>query len=122
MTVIGDEAQGPREVLWYLAKAVPDVERNEPRNIGLVLRVAESERLAYVFVTDPIAIAARGVEDVKGCLAQVTEWITTIEKYGARCLSWLPKRKSKLYYVELSGRAIKAGRVNVGALYERLVA
>lgn len=108
-------------MLWYLAKAVPDVDRNEPRNIGLIVRLAESERLAYVFITDPVVLAVRGIEDVQGCKAQVDEWIAAIEKYGATCLRWLPNRKSKSYYIEMSGRAIKPGRVNVGALYDRLV-
>lgn len=118
----GEESQGPREVLWYLAKAIPDLDRNEPKNIGLVVRLAESEKLAYAFITDPVVLAARGVADVKGCMECVTAWIGTIERHGARCLYWLPKRKHPSYYIELSGRAIKPGRVNIGALYERLVA
>lgn len=106
--------------MWFLAKVVPDLERNEPRNVGLVLRVAESDRLTYRFV-DQVVAGAFGVIDAVAYLEQIRAWIDAMEKHGAKSLYWLPKRKSRSYYMELAGTVIKPGRVNFAALYERLV-
>lgn len=116
--MVGSPEQGPREVIWYLAKTVPNPARNEPVNIGIILRLAESEELTYRF--DGPRDWAR---DPKVWSERVAKWTGILDKYGPECLRWLPNRKlGDPFYVELAGRDIRPGRVDFDALYNELVA
>lgn len=111
----------PREVQWYLAKYIPDLERNEPRNVGLIMRPADAE-MTWRFL-DPRTVEAlyKGAEDAY--VAQTGKWTGILEKYGVKCLRWIGKRSKKnpRFYIEQAGGRIVAGRVVFDALYERLV-
>lgn len=130
--LVGSKEQPPREVIWWLAKYVPDPERNEPRNTGLILRTAESETLVYLFHPTIFRGAVFGVakdghyvtsNERRLHEAQVDLWKAAMEKYGARCMVWLPKKRSSTlrHSIVRAGSVVKGGRINVEALYERLV-
>ena len=119
----------PREVQWYLAKYIPDLERNEPQNIGLIVRPADS-LMVWRFITPddlrkrPVSSAkgrAKGVGDVYE--AQLAKWEGILEKYGETCLKWITKRskKSPRFYIEPAGGRIVSGRIDMDAFFERLV-
>jgi hypothetical protein len=131
MTLIGEKGQGIREVIFYLAKAVPDLMRGEPRNCGLIVRVAESTELTYRFMDrpplfiDPQAAADFG-EKVGGYHETIANWKAAFEKHGTKSMHFVGKRSGNKYanpalYIEPAFNRMVAGRVNFGELYKRLV-
>ena len=123
---VGSQDQPSREIIWYLAKVVPDVERNEPRNVGLILRLAELQELHYRFA-EGMPFSGCDIAQLQAYKRQVTWWTETMDKYGARCLFWITKPKdggsdtNTRFYLEKAGAAVRPGRVNFDALYKRLV-
>jgi hypothetical protein len=119
MNLIGEKWQGIREVRFYLAKLVPDLARNEPRNCGLIVRLAESKELYRRFMeVPPVAL-----DEYRTVLVN---WEAAIEKHGTRCLHFIGKRDGNKYanpalYIELAASRMVAGRVNFDEAYKRLV-
>lgn len=123
MTLIGEQGQSVREVLFYLIKAVPDLDRGEPRNTGLIIRCAESKKLTYRFPAQPpwgaVPYIDRYNEIIQG-------WKDAIAKYDSQCLHFIGKRQGNKYanprlYIELAFTRMVAGRVDFDAVYKRLV-
>ena len=119
MTFIGQPGQGIREVRFYLAKLVPDLTRNEPRNCGLLVRVAESSTLTYRFMEVP-PVALDGYHQV------IQQWKDGFEKHGIRGLHFIGKREGNKYanpqlYIEPGFARMVAGRVDFDAAFKRLV-
>lgn len=119
MVLIGEKSQGIREVLFYLAKIVPDLERHEPRNCGLIVRRAESKVLTYRFLEVPPV-------EVTDYHRTIENWKTAIEKHGSQCLHFMGKRYGNKYanpalYLELSFTRMVSGRIDFDAAFERLV-
>lgn len=117
--LIGEKTQGIREVRFYLAKMIPDLLRNEPRNCGLVIRLAESKTLFYQFLKVP-PVAVDGYHEI------VKGWMEAIDKYGTRSLHFIGRREGNKYanaalYIELGHTRMVAGRVNFDEAFRTLV-
>lgn len=129
MTLIGIPGQGIREVRFYLAKAVVDLARGEPRNCGLVVRVAESSVLTFRFM-DALLLQVRDMDVppvvIDGYHQTIQNWKDAIEKHGTKSLHFIGKREGNKYanpalYIEPAFSRMVAGRVDFDAAYKRLV-
>ena len=117
--MIGMPGQSIREVRFYLAKAMSDVARGEPKNCGLIVRVAESSVLTYRFMEVMPVI-------VEGYHETIRNWKEAIEKHGTKSLHFIGKREGNKYanpalYIEPGFARMVAGRVDFDAAYKRLV-
>jgi len=117
--LIGEKGQGIREVRFYLAKAVPDLMRGEPRNCGLIIRRAESKELHFRFMDVPPVV-------IDGYHETIGNWKDALVKHGNRSLHFIGKRSGNKYanpklYIELAFNRMVAGRVDFGEAYKRLV-
>lgn len=122
----------PREVQWYLCKYIPDLERNEPRNVGLIVRPADGP-MTWRFMTigefgnvgRPTTAPAKELAAgrMEAYREQIGKWTGILEKHGEKCLRWITKRSKKTprFYIELAGGRIVAGRIDMDAFFERLV-
>ncbi len=122
----------PREVQWYLCKYIPDLERNEPRNVGVIVRPADGP-VVWRFMDDghfgnlgrPTTSPTEELEPgrLEAFREQRAKWIGTLEKYREKYLSWITKRSKKMphFYVELAGSRLVAGRFDLDAMFERWV-
>jgi len=119
MVFVGDKSQGIREVRFYLAKVVPDLERNEPLNCGLIIRRAESKELTYRFLDIPPV-------EVDGYTETIGNWKAAIASHGSQSLHFMGKRHGNKYanpalYLELAFTRMVSGRIDFDAAFERLV-
>lgn len=118
--MLGSAEQPPREVFWYLARYVPDLARGESMNVGLIVRRAEDDVLNFRFLPS-LPVSARDM-DVKNYVEQVTDWSRQMNRYYARCLIWLPKRKPyPPFSMVLAGHKIVGGRVDFDGMFRQLV-
>lgn len=118
--MLGSASQSPREVVWYLAKFTRDLARDEPVNVGLVVRRAETDDLAYRFLPE-LPPPARSV-DVENYAKQTADWKGQMDRYQSRCLLWLPKRQPfPPFRFVLAGRKVVGGRIDLDGMFRQLV-
>lgn len=113
----------PMEIQIYLAKFLPNPRRGEPRNVGLVVRTAADELLSrFVLEGEKTHAVPKGL-DIREFSKVVGEWREPMEKYGAKALQWVGKRKApgQRYYLEFMGSEL-AQNFDMDALFEELVA
>jgi hypothetical protein len=101
------------EVQVHLAKWVPDPRRNEPRNFGLCVLTGGGE---FRFRFRPEPPDGAELEEYKGT---VRKWTEALEKYGAKALSWVGKRRGRFYIEGAHGEMVQS--FDFEKLYEELV-
>lgn len=111
----------PREVHWYLAKYVRDLERNEPVNVGVIIRPADG--MLMVKFKEPGTVSGLTKDAWPTYVESVAKWTDTLNKHGEKCLRWITKRskKSPRLYIEMAGGRLVGGRVDLDAMFDRLV-
>ena len=108
-----------REVQWFLAKHVPDIDRNEPRNIGLVYRPADGPLTCRFLDRDHLP---GWIKDREAYQQWTAKWLATIDKYGVKCLHWIAKRKpGETFYFEMAGAKLVSVEVDFDSLWKDLV-
>jgi hypothetical protein len=110
------------EIQIYLAKFLPDPRRNEPRNIGLVIRNASDEIYSRFVLEGEQTEAIPKQLEIHELSKVVDEWRGAIDKYNVKALQWIGKRKSagQKFYLEFMGGEL-VQEYDPDKLYEELV-
>lgn len=126
------------EVQWYFVRWIPDLLRKEPRNVGLLVRVAQFEEdiLITRFVGEKQATVGKDkpptliIEKLPRWLQETTADYTklvrdlreAIEKYGIKAMNWIPKKyKGQRYHIILGGAQF-TDAVDVDEMWKEMVA
>lgn len=95
---------GPIEHQWFICKYTPDAMRNEPRNVGAVVRRASDKmRPELRFIEAPSFLRAEHEAEYKGF---VEYWTKVWDHHGQTAFHWLTKQSkhSPNFRWEFSGR------------------
>lgn len=102
---------GGTEHIWYLAKYTPDPMRNEPRNVGAVVRRATDKTTPEIrFLEAPDFIREEHAAEFKGF---VEYWTKVWDTQGQKAFHWLTKQSkhSPHFRWEFSGQRIATALV-----------
>lgn len=91
------------EIQIYLAKFVRDIRRNEPRNVGLIIRTADDQLfIKFLLEEEKTCLIPKGLNIVEFS-NEVLPWREQFDKYGIKALNWVGKRKKdSKYFIEFS--------------------
>jgi len=103
----------PVEVQVYLAKWVPNPRRNEPKNFGVCVVVGTGD-FDYRFLPAPPQGA-----DTGEYRETVAAWTEALQKYGAKALNWVGRKRGNFYIEFAHGEFVQA--FDFEKLYEELV-
>ncbi len=117
---VGLDRTTPIEYQWFLCKYVPDAMRNEPRNVGALVRSAKTTSHPELrFLEEPHFLRAQHEAEFKGF---VEYWTKVWDTQGQKAFHWLtrPSKHSPSFRWEHAGSRVARGLV-FDELFEILV-
>jgi len=88
----------------YIAKFLPDPIRGEPRNVGVFVHTADGViKTRFLMESEKTHAIPSGL-DIKEFAEIVSEWKSSLGKYGPNAMGWVGKRKSadQKFYIEFA--------------------
>lgn len=126
-----------QEIQWFFARAIPDMMRLEPRNVGLIVRYADDTLVARFLGEKDATVGRDQASSISGSRLpawlndddglkraykdKVRDWREKLQKYGPNAMVWLPKKyKNGRVHLVFAGNRF-ASHVDFDAMFEELV-